>query len=101
MAAFAAGLTPIVCIGETLDQRDRNETFDVLDRQISKGLDGLTGEQLGAARDRLRAGVGDRHRPHGHAGPGRRGPHPHPRAAAAVVRGRRRRASATSSTAAA
>jgi len=47
MAAFAAGLTPIVCIGETLDQRDRNETFDVLDRQIQKGLEGLTGEQLG------------------------------------------------------
>jgi len=33
-AAFAGGLTPIVCIGETLDQRERNETFDVLDRQI-------------------------------------------------------------------
>ena len=46
VAAFAAGLTPIVCIGETLDQRDRNETMDVLDRQISKGLEGLTGEQL-------------------------------------------------------
>jgi triosephosphate isomerase len=45
-AAFAAGLTPIVCIGETLDQRDRNETFEVLDRQIQKGLEGLTGEQL-------------------------------------------------------
>jgi triosephosphate isomerase len=45
-AAFAAGLTPIVCIGETLDQRERNETFEVLDRQIKSGLDGLTGEQL-------------------------------------------------------
>jgi triosephosphate isomerase len=45
-AAFAAGLTPIVCIGETLDQRERNETFEVLDRQIKAGLDGLTGEQL-------------------------------------------------------
>src|SRR5262249_24784856 len=30
--ALAAGLTPLVCIGETLDQRERNETFDVLDR---------------------------------------------------------------------
>jgi triosephosphate isomerase len=38
-AAFAAGLVPIVCIGETLDQRERNETFDVLDRQIKGGLD--------------------------------------------------------------
>jgi len=46
VAAFAAGLTPIVCIGETLEQRDRNETFEVLDRQIRQGLEGLTGEQL-------------------------------------------------------
>jgi triosephosphate isomerase (TIM) len=45
-AAFAVGLTPIVCIGEMLDQRERNETFDVLDRQIRQGLDGLTGDQL-------------------------------------------------------
>jgi triosephosphate isomerase len=46
VAAFAAGLIPIVCIGETLDQRERSETFDVLDRQIKTGLDGLTGEQM-------------------------------------------------------
>lgn len=44
--AFAAGLCPIACIGETLDQRERQETFDVLDRQIKVGFDGLTGEQL-------------------------------------------------------
>jgi triosephosphate isomerase len=46
MAAFAAGLTPIVCIGETLDQRDRNETLDVLDRQIRQGFDGISGSQM-------------------------------------------------------
>jgi triosephosphate isomerase len=46
VAAFAAGITPIVCIGETLDQRQRNETLEVLDRQITSGLDGLSGEQL-------------------------------------------------------
>ena len=40
-AAFAAGLTPIVCIGETLDQRERGETLAVLDRQIKDGLDRL------------------------------------------------------------
>ncbi len=45
-AAFASGLRPIVCIGETLDQRERNETFDVLDRQLKNGLDGITAEQL-------------------------------------------------------
>jgi triosephosphate isomerase len=45
-AAFASNLTPIVCIGETLDQRERNETLDVLDRQIRGGLDGVTSAQL-------------------------------------------------------
>jgi triosephosphate isomerase len=45
-AAFAADLIPIVCIGETLDQRERRETFDVLDRQIKQGLDGLTSEHI-------------------------------------------------------
>jgi triosephosphate isomerase (TIM) len=48
MAALAGSLTPIVCIGETLDQRERNETLTVLDRQIKDGLDGLTGDQVAA-----------------------------------------------------
>ena len=47
VAALAHGLTPIVCIGETLDQRERKETLDVLDRQIKQGFEGITGEQLG------------------------------------------------------
>jgi triosephosphate isomerase len=45
-AALAAGVVPIVCIGETLDQRERNETFEVLDRQIKTGLDRITAEQI-------------------------------------------------------
>jgi len=45
-AAITGGLIPIVCIGETLEQRDRNETLAVLDRQIKEGLDGVTGEEL-------------------------------------------------------
>lgn len=45
-AALTAQLVPIVCIGETLSQRDGNETLDILDRQIREGLDGVTGEQL-------------------------------------------------------
>ena len=43
---IAAGLTPIVCIGETLEERERNETLAVLDRQMKYGLDGLTAEQV-------------------------------------------------------
>jgi triosephosphate isomerase len=45
-SALAAQLTPIVCIGETLEERERNETLAVLDRQIKAGLDGLTGDQV-------------------------------------------------------
>jgi len=45
-AAFAAGLCPIACIGETLDQRERQQTFDVLDRQITQGLDGVSSDQM-------------------------------------------------------
>lgn len=45
-AALGAELTPIVCIGETLEERERNETLVVLDRQIKSGLDGVTGEQV-------------------------------------------------------
>jgi triosephosphate isomerase len=49
IAAIGAHLTPIVCIGETLDERDGNETLNVLDRQIKQGLDGLTADQVAAA----------------------------------------------------
>ena len=45
-AAIGAGLTPIVCIGETLEERERDETFAVLDRQIKDGLDGFSAEQV-------------------------------------------------------
>ena len=47
-AALGAGLVPIVCIGESLAERDGNETMAVLDRQIKESLDGTTGEQLSA-----------------------------------------------------
>jgi triosephosphate isomerase len=45
-AALAAGLTPIVCVGETLDEREHHRTLGVLDRQIASGLAGLTGPQV-------------------------------------------------------
>jgi triosephosphate isomerase (TIM) len=45
-AAIGVDLTPIVCVGETLEERERNDTFKVLDRQVKDGLDGLTAEQI-------------------------------------------------------
>ena len=48
VAALAAGLVPIVCIGETLAEREANRTLDVLDTQIKGGFDGVTGDQIAA-----------------------------------------------------
>jgi len=47
LAALGAELIPIVCIGETLEERDANQTFAALDRQIREGLDGLNAQQVG------------------------------------------------------
>ena len=45
-AALAGGLKPIVCIGETLAQRQANQTQAVVATQVEKGLSGLTPEQM-------------------------------------------------------
>lgn len=37
-AALQAGLQPIVCIGETLDERQAGQTFDVLKQQLQNSL---------------------------------------------------------------
>ena len=39
-AAWRAGLKPLLCIGETLSERERLETRDVLSRQLSRALEG-------------------------------------------------------------
>jgi triosephosphate isomerase (TIM) len=41
-AAIAASLTPIVCIGESLDEREANHTHQVLAHQFEHGLGSLT-----------------------------------------------------------
>ena len=40
-AAFGAGLMPIVCVGETLDQREAGRASEVVGRQVRAGLDSL------------------------------------------------------------
>jgi triosephosphate isomerase len=47
-AALLYKLVPIVCIGETLEEREGEQTLQVLDRQIKDGLEGLTGAQVAA-----------------------------------------------------
>ncbi|MBI4412859.1 MAG: triose-phosphate isomerase [candidate division NC10 bacterium] len=46
-AALAEGLTPIVCVGETLTERDGGQTLAVVARQVRAALEGLTGADLG------------------------------------------------------
>jgi len=45
-AALAAHLEPVVCIGETLAQRDSNTTFVVLEQQIRRGLEGMAAQDM-------------------------------------------------------
>ncbi len=47
MAALAAGLTVLFCIGETLAEREANQTFTILKTQLTGGLVGLSATQLG------------------------------------------------------
>lgn len=41
LTALKAGLTPIVCVGETLEERETGKTEEVLYRQIKEGLNGV------------------------------------------------------------
>lgn len=45
-AALAAGLTVIMCCGETLADREAGRTNDVVNEHITKGLEGLTAAQM-------------------------------------------------------
>ncbi len=91
-AVLAAGMTPILCVGETLDQREAGETTDVVLRQLHAPLGRMSAEQAGAAvvayepvwaigtgRNAtpgdaqavcatIRGAVGERHGPNGAAG---------------------------------
>jgi len=45
-AVLAAGLTPILCIGETKEQRDQGRTMEVIRTQLEQGLNQVSNEQL-------------------------------------------------------
>ncbi len=45
-AAIQAELKPIFCVGETEAEREAQQTFSVLDKQVQKGLEGLVSDQL-------------------------------------------------------
>jgi triosephosphate isomerase (TIM) len=44
--ALTNGIHPILCIGETLAEREAGHTFTVLEQQVRKGLDQVTNAQM-------------------------------------------------------
>jgi triosephosphate isomerase len=45
-AALAHELTPIMCIGESLEEREQGNTMDKVETQINSGLEGLGKEEM-------------------------------------------------------
>ena len=45
-SAFANDLKPIVCVGETLEQREKGEQVEVITKQTKLAIEGLTPEQV-------------------------------------------------------
>jgi len=45
-AALAAGLTPMLCVGEELKEREAGNTLSVVTRQLTAALEGLTDAEL-------------------------------------------------------
>ena len=46
VAALAGGLTPVVCVGETLQEREADATAQVVERQVLAGLSGVSPADL-------------------------------------------------------
>jgi triosephosphate isomerase len=42
LGALAGGIQPVLCVGETLEEREADRTFSVLEQQIQQGLQGVT-----------------------------------------------------------
>ncbi len=45
-AALKYEITPIICVGETLEERESGKTFNVIETQIKNGLKGMSDEQI-------------------------------------------------------
>ena len=45
-AALKNGLKPIICVGETLEEKEQGKAQEVITEQVTKALEGLTSEDL-------------------------------------------------------
>lgn len=67
-AALEAGLKPILCVGETLAQREAGEAEIVVRSQLDGVILSLGSEGVGISRSRLQASMGHWHRQDCYAG---------------------------------
>ena len=49
LKAFEHGITPIICCGETLEQREQGVTMDFIRQQVKVGFQGVTADQAKTA----------------------------------------------------
>jgi triosephosphate isomerase len=47
LSALEGGLSPILCVGEKLEEREEGRTMEVVEGQLEKGLAGLAGDRSG------------------------------------------------------
>ena len=45
-AALRAGLFPVVCVGETQDEREADQTFSIIRRQLKEGLNNISADDI-------------------------------------------------------
>ena len=45
-AVLDAGIIPVLCYGETLEEREAGNTFNVMERQLKSALNGLTPDEI-------------------------------------------------------
>ena len=66
-AVLRNGMTPICCVGETLEERELGATKDRLAAQVEAAVGPLPPEAVGGPGHRVRADLGDRGRPGGYS----------------------------------
>ena len=59
LKAFEHGITPIMCCGETLEQREQGVTMDFIRQQVKVGFQNVTADQAKNSSYRLRANLGN------------------------------------------
>ena len=62
LKAFEHGITPIICCGETLTQREQGVTMDFIRQQVKIAFQGVTADQAKTAVIAYRTNLGNRNR---------------------------------------